>query len=83
MAEANRINLGMGVFGEDDRPAFFDRPLTLDRVISWIKKKEDIEEPVRAELIKFASKYPNSALSAFVKNFDSYLGKARHNAAQR
>jgi hypothetical protein len=83
MAEANRINLGVGAFGEDGRSPFFDRPLTLDRVSNWIRKNEDLEESVREELVILAGKYPHSALNMFVKNFDTYLVKARENAAKR
>ena len=83
MPEANRINLGMGVIGEDGKSTFFDKPLTLDRVHNWIRKNEDIEESVREELVLLVNKYPNSALGSFVKNFDHHLGKARENVKKR
>jgi len=83
MAEANRINLGVGVFGEDGKSPFFDNPLTLERVHNWIRKNEDIEESVREELVLLVNKYPDSALSSFVKNFDTHLTKARENAKKR
>lgn len=83
MAEANRMNFGMGVIGEDGRSPFFDNPLTLERVHNWIMKNENIEESVREELVLLVNKYPNSALSSFVKNFDTHLVKARENATKR
>jgi hypothetical protein len=78
----DRIDLGMNVIGEDGKSPFFDRPLTLERVHSWIRR-HDIEEPVVEELVLLVNKYPNSALSSFVKNFDTHLGKARENATKR
>ena len=82
MPEANRINLGMGVIGEDGKSAFFDKPLTLERVHNWIRR-HDIEESVAEEAIWLVNKYPNSALGSFVKNFDIHLVKARENAQKR
>ena len=82
MPEANRINLGMGVIGEDGKSAFFDKPLTLERVHNWIRR-HDIEESVMEEAILLVNKYPNSALGSFVKNFDIHLVKARENAQKR
>ena len=82
MAEANRINLGVGVIGEDGKSAFFDKPLTLERVHNWIRR-HDIEESVAEEAILLVNKYPNSALSSFVKNFDTHLNRARENAKKR
>jgi hypothetical protein len=83
MAEANRINLGVGVFGEDGKSPFFDIPLTLGRVHNWIRRNEDIEESVKEELVLLVNKYPESALSSFVKNFNIHLVKARENATKR
>ena len=83
MAEANRINLGVGAFGEDGKSPFFDKPLILERVHNWIMRNEDVEESVREELVLLVNKYPNSALNSFVKNFDTHLVKARENASKR
>ena len=82
MPEANRINLGMGVIGEDGKSTFFDKPLTLERVHNWIRR-HDIEESVMEEAILLVNKYPNSALGSFVKNFDIHLVKARENVKNR
>jgi len=82
MAEANRINLGVGAFGDDEKSAFFDNPLTLERVHNWIRR-HDIEESVAEEAILLVNKYPNAALNSFVKNFDTHLIKARENAKKR
>lgn len=50
--------------------------LTLEKVIAWIDKKES-DEPVRRELKKMVSVYPQPALDNWMKNYQTHLAKAR------
>ena len=56
--------------------------ITLEKVIAWIDKREP-DEPVRKELKRMVSFYPQTALENWMKNFQTHLSKARQAVSQK
>lgn len=63
---------------KENRPKSNLRPMTLAKLHLWIDGLT-IETRLKEELKRMASQYPQQALSAFPKNYRTYLAKAQNN----
>lgn len=70
---ADKINMNVSVKGKS-RSKNFVLPLTLDRLIVWIKG-QNLDEYLTVRLIEMASKFPTHALPQFRKNFTLMLNR--------
>ena len=74
MAEANRLNLNVGIPGDSERKVPpLKRKVTLEEVIKWIKSLGH-DEYVTTHLIKIVSSItPNGTYSGFKSNLNNYI----------
>lgn len=70
------LNFRIHLIGQANRVPCNLNPITLDKLINWIDKKE-VEMPVKEELKRMAGKYPENALPNWVKNYNRHLLKAK------
>lgn len=76
MSEPTKMNISV-TSESHGRKSRVTRALTLDKVIEWIKSHEDFDDFTINGLIEIASKYPNTALPSFRKNFNIMLARVR------
>lgn len=80
MLNAEGMNFKVVTMGRpevDERQPCNFLPTTLRGLLAWIDAQSTLEEPVKQELKKMASAYPNQALSSFRRNFSRHLARAR------